>query len=93
QQSYENNYFSEILGNLENEDFFHKFFESDGLCINHLVELLKLSNNLYTMKKIIENQKSKLAKINKDLSAFIKKHDYRNKEKITLNEAEAWEKL
>jgi hypothetical protein len=92
QQSYENNYFSDILGNLDNEDFFNKFLESDGLCFNHLLILLKMVKNSPTRNKIIENQKSKLAKINKDLNAFVKKHDWQNKEKITLGEANAFEK-
>ena len=92
QQSYANNYFSEILGNLENEDFFNKFLESDGLCFNHLLILLKMVKNSTTINKIIENQKSKLAKINKDLNAFVKKHDWQNKEKITIDEAIAMEK-
>jgi hypothetical protein len=92
QQSYENNYFSEILGNLENEDFFNKFLKNDGLCLNHLLCLLKMIKNSTIRNKIIENQKSKLTKINKDLNAFIKKHVWQNKEKITLDEANAFEK-
>lgn len=92
QQSYENNYYSEILGNLENKDFFNKFLESDGLCFNHLLALLKMIRNSTIRKKIIENQKIKLSKINKDLEAFIEKHGYRNKEKITLDEANAFKK-
>ena len=92
QQSYENNYFSEILSNLENEDFFNQFLESDGICFNHLLILLKMVKNSITRNKIIENQKSKLAKINKDLNAFVKKHEWQNKEKITLDEANAFEK-
>ena len=92
QQSYENNYFSEILSNLENEDFFNQFLESDGICFNHLLALLKMVKNLPTRDKIIENQKLKLVKINKDLNAFVKKHDWQNKEKITLDEANAFEK-
>jgi len=92
QQSYENNYYLEILGNLENEDFFNQFLESYGLCFNHLLGLLKMIKNSTTRNKIIENQKSKLTKINKDLNSFVKKHDYQNKEKITTSEANAWEK-
>jgi hypothetical protein len=45
-----------------------------------------------TRNKITENQKSKLTKINKDLNAFVKKHDHQNKEKITTGEAIVWEK-
>ena len=92
QQSYENNYFSEILDNLENEDFFNQFLESDGICFNHLLILLKMVKNSITRNKIIENQKAKLAKINEDLNAFVKKHDWQNKEKITTGEANAFEK-
>ena len=91
-QSYENNYFSEILNNLENEDFLNRFLESDGLCFNHLLALLKRIKNSTTRNKIIENQKAKLTKINKDLNAFVKKHDHQNKEKITTDEANAFEK-
>lgn len=69
-----------------------KFLESDGLCFNHLLGLLKMIKNSTTRNKIIENQKLKLTKINKDLNAFVKKHDYQNKEKITASEANAWEK-
>lgn len=92
QQSYENIYYSEILINLENKDFFNKFLDSDGLCFNHLLGLLKIIKNLTTRNKIIENQKLKLTKINKDLNAFVKKHDHQNKEKITPDEANAFEK-
>jgi len=92
QQSYENNYYSEMLGNLENEDFFNKFLESDGLCFHHLLCLLKMIKNSTTRNKIIENQKLKLSKINKDLGSFIEKHGCQNKEKITLDEANAFGK-
>jgi len=92
QQSYENNYYSELLGNLENEDFFNKFLESDGLCFHHLLFLLKMMKNSTTRNKIIENQKLKLSKISKNLEAFIEKHGYQNKEKITPDEANAFEK-
>ena len=92
QQSYENIYYSDILDNLENEDFFNKFLERDGLCFKHLLVLLKMIKNSLIRNKIIENQKSKLTKINEDLNAFVKKHDYQNKEKITVNEAMALEK-
>ena len=92
QQSYENNYFSDIQSNLENEDFFNKLLESDRLCFGHLLILLKMIKSSITRNKIIENQKSKLTKINKDLNAFVKKHDHQNKEKITTGEAIVWEK-
>lgn len=92
QQSYENSYYLEILSNLENKRFFNKFLESDGLCLNHSLTLLKMIKDSKIRNKIIENQKIKLSKINKDLEAFIEKHSYQNKEKITLNEANAFEK-
>lgn len=92
QQSYENNYYFEIMANLENEDFFNKFLESDGFCFHHLLGLLKMIKNSTTRNKIIENQKIKLSKISKDLEAFIEKHGYQNKEKIAPDEANAFEK-
>jgi hypothetical protein len=92
QRSYENVYYLEILDNLENEDFFNKFLESEGLCFNHLLALLKLIKNSPVRNKIIENQKSKFTRINEDLDAFVKKHDWQNKEKITADESIALEK-
>ena len=48
--------------------------------------------NSTTRNKIIENQKAKLVKINKDLNTFVKKHSYQNSQRITLDEANALEK-
>jgi len=92
QSIYENIYFLDLIKILENENFLNKFLESDGLCFNHILVLLKMIKNSKLRNKIIENQKSKLGRIKRDLNAFIKKHDWQNKEKITQDEANALEK-
>ena len=44
QGKHEDIYYSEISNNINNEDFFNKFLESDGLCLTHLLGLLIYEN-------------------------------------------------
>lgn len=85
-------YYSEIAGNLSNENFFNLFLESDGLCFSHLLGLLKVIKSNEFKNKILENQKGKLAGIIRDLNAFVKKHTQEGKGKISPDEAGALKK-
>jgi len=91
-QSHENIYYSEIIKNLENEDFFNKLLASDGLCLIHIAGLIKIIKNLHIRNKIIESQKLKLSELIKDMNEFVKKHSQQTIAKITLDEAEAFKK-
>jgi len=57
-----------------------------------LVEVVKIITDPFDLRKLVEFQSSQVQKIMKDLSAFIRKHEYRSKGKITPDEASAQRK-
>jgi len=89
-QSHEYIYYSEIISNLENDDFLSEFLKSGGLCQIHLLELIKIIKNPHIRNKIIENQKLKLSEFIKDMNVFVKKHSGQSSQKISADEGDAF---
>jgi hypothetical protein len=83
---------SEMAKVFRRDEYFDEIKINSGLCVKHIRQYLDMEKNPQIAKKVIENQTTILKKINSELNGFIKKHDYRNKEKITESEANAWRK-
>jgi len=85
-------YASEIARGIKDEKFFNKFKDGSGLCFDHLIAVKKYITDSSDLKKLLEFQESVVKKTIQDLRSFIKKHDYLNKEPITITDAEARKK-
>ena len=75
---------------MEDNFFYEAFNKNRSLCFKHMGELIKSSKNISVLKKIFEVYKLKIEKDIGLIYSFIKKNDYRNKENILPEEAEAW---
>lgn len=87
--NYEEIYIAELLGNLRDEEFLEGYNKSEGLCKNHFKKVAKFCRNPEVLNKIVKAQKKQIEIISQRLEAYIKKNEYRNKEKITTEEANA----
>ena len=85
-------YASEIARGIKDEKFFNKFKDGSGLCFDHLIAVKKYITDSSDLIKLLEFQESVVKKTIQDLRSFIKKHDYRTKEPITITEALARKK-
>jgi len=90
--NHEHIYYSEILNNLENDDFFNKYLKNDGLCQAHLGELIKIIKDSRIRNKIIENQQLKFSILINNMNAFVKKHSGQSNQKISSDEGNAFKK-
>lgn len=85
-------YASEIARSIKDEKFFNKFKDGSGLCFDHLIAVKKYITDSSDLIKLLEFQESVVKKTIQDLRSLIKKHDYLNKELITITDADARKK-
>ncbi|MEM2118547.1 MAG: DUF6062 family protein [Candidatus Bathyarchaeia archaeon] len=77
-------YIEEFLdGIIQNEEMWELYDKSKGMCMPHYVMTLYIANSIsngkfeQTIKKLVEKQIQALERIQKDLSEYIEKQDYR----------------
>ena len=92
QRDFEQIYISELSRWIADETFLNEFKKSGGLCIKHLIDISRIIKNKRDLKRLFEFHITQLKELQEDLNNFIKKHDYRNKEIITVEEATAFKK-
>ena len=93
QEMHENIYIMEFTKGAGKKEFLERYNDKPCLCFEHLSMIIESVKNIDILKKIIEPQAAALGDLDRDLKRFIKKFDYRNKETITEDEAQAWIKL
>ena len=63
---------------------------SDGLCVPHVLRLVATEPNAPTLPALLERCATKWERLRRTVEAFGDKHDYRNREPITDEEARSW---
>lgn len=90
EETAESHYINVMASSISEESFWEKFEQSAGLCYNHLVFLLKIVAKSQK-KRIIDFQKKRFSELSENLSLFIDKFDYRNRNAvITEDEKKLW---
>lgn len=82
------------------EEFNKKFFSSKGFCIKHLTQLLSLAPNEFSKSnelsdfcnKLLKLETENVSRVLSDVKWFVKKYDYRYKDKDWKNSKDAVER-
>jgi hypothetical protein len=62
---------------------------SDGLCAPHLLRAIELASSGGELARLVEQTLRKWSVVHRDLTSFVRKHDYRHREPLTAAETEA----
>lgn len=92
-QTREHLYWAVLLDHGEDDDVIHAFTQSDGLCMPHLAALLQLHATHAHLPAVLAAQQQCLQRLHGDLSAFIRKQDYRFAHEPYGKEADAWQRV
>lgn len=80
-----------FLSYYNDSEFRKEFEQTNGLCANHLIRLLRASEKKEQKDYFIYFHKKKIEQIQNKLNELIRKNDYRfESEKISAEEGESW---
>ena len=72
---------------IDDEDVRAAYAQSDGLCVPHVIVALELGSEPAQVQSLVTRTREAWARIERELAAFIAKHDHRNREPYTEAEA------
>lgn len=81
---------NEIINGIKDCDFYEAYRSSDGLCLSHLSKILHLTKDKETRDILLEIELLKLKILSESLSEFIRKQDYRFRDRPIGEEADSW---
>jgi hypothetical protein len=79
-----------LLKNIDDERLATALTDSSGLCLPHLVRALELVEDNRTLRRLAALQQDKLARLQDELSEFIRKSDYRFQAEGFGQEGNSW---
>src|SRR5580765_2131431 len=85
----EEGYLRTALRFVDDPQFEQAYEASHGLCVPHVLAALELSSGDPAGNRLVAKTLSKWGDLRRDLSAFVRKHDHRNREPFTEAEAGA----
>lgn len=83
-------YLSAFWSCFSQAEFKAKFRNSFGLCLSHILDVVKIGKDLSQIQELIEIEKIKLQTLIQDLKGFIRKYDYRFESEEFQEEKDAW---
>ena len=86
----EKRYVSTFLKNFSEPEFYSAFKNSFGLCLPHLIAVIRDCRNEDMRNKILAIEQRKIDSLVQELSEFQRKHDYRFSEENFGSEKDSW---
>lgn len=86
----EKRYVHTLLTYMDDPDVQAAYARSDGLCLPHLLAALEEHGERPEARALLDRTRTKWAKLGEELSSFVSKHDYRNREPYTAAEAASY---
>ena len=86
-------YLTALLEAADEAEFMQAFTQSDGLCLPHLVRLMRHGSAHTHLPLILAAQQAHLEDLHDDLCEFIRKQDYRAMREPYGREADAWRRV
>jgi hypothetical protein len=83
----ERRYLSTMVASIDDGDLAAAYAQSDGLCVPHLFAVLERDGERREARVLVDRTREKWARLGRELSSFVSKHDYRNREPYTPAEA------
>lgn len=74
----------------DDPEFAHAYQRSDGLCLPHLLAALERAAGTPDVNSILPRTLSKWQRLRDDLERFVAKHEYRNAQPISVEEATSY---
>ena len=75
---------------IDDGDLAAAYAQSDGLCVPHLVAVLEHDGERREARLLVDRTREKWARLGREISSFVSKHDYRNHEPYTQAEAASY---
>ncbi|MGC9394054.1 MAG: DUF6062 family protein [Anaerolineae bacterium] len=80
----------ELLAQWEDPEIQAGFVDSEGLCLPHFRQTLKLVTQPAQAEAVVRRQETALSPLLEHLREFIRKHDYRFQEEMTAADGATW---
>jgi hypothetical protein len=82
-----------LLDFIDEEAFCQEFEKSPGICLRHLVHIMRTFQEHPNLKLLVEKQLQKYQSLSGELAEFIRKLDYRFSKEPRGSEADSWKKV
>ena len=86
----ERNYLDTVVEFAEDAQFVRAYQRSTGLCVPHLLAAVERNAGASGLEPILRTTLAKWQDLRGDLARFVSKHEYRNAEPITEEEAASY---
>jgi hypothetical protein len=86
----EASYVRTTLRFIDDPQFARAYAGSDGLCIPHMLDALERGAGTVGLEKLFDRTLARWEELGRDLDRFVGKHDYRNTEPFTDEEASSY---
>jgi len=87
----ESRYVRMLSEHLEDEGFMTAYHESEGLCLGHFRQLLRVTQHPERLKNLLTMQTEILARLRVDLLGFMRKNDFQHvSEEVSQEEGTSW---
>ena len=83
-------YLETFVDHLTEPDFADAYARSAGLCLPHLRQALGFMKNPHTFEVLRKMEAERLHQLERELTEFIRKHDYRFADESYGEERDAW---
>ena len=86
----ERRYLATVVASIDDGDLAAAYAQSDGLCVPHLFAILEHDGERREARVLVDRTREKWARLGREISSFVSKHDYRNHEPYTQAEAASY---
>jgi hypothetical protein len=82
-----------LLDFIDEEAFCQEFEKSSGICLRHLVHVMRTFSEHPNLKVLVDKQLEKYRSLSDELDEFIRKLDYRFSKEPKGSEADSWKRV
>ena len=82
-----------LLDFIDEEAFCQEFEKSSGICLRHLVHIMRTFQEHPNLKFLVEKQLQKYQSLSDELGEFIRKLDYRFSKEPKSSDADFWRRV
>jgi len=82
-----------LLDFIDEEAFCQEFEKSSGICVRHLVHVMRTFSKHPNLKLLVEKQVQKYQSLSDELNEFIRKLDYRFSKEPKGSEVDSWKRV
>jgi hypothetical protein len=86
----ERRYLATLVTLSDDGDLAAAYAQSDGLCVPHIFAVLEHDGERREARLLVDRTRERWARLGREISSFVSKHDYRNHEPYTQAEAASY---